>query len=208
MKLLHHRVYRNDVPVVIVFEGPDAAGKGGGIKRLADCMDPRGYEVEPTAAPNDVELSHNYLWRFWRVMPRAGHVAIFDRSWYGRVLVERVEGLCTPEDWSRAYGEINDMEKQLADFGAVIVKLLLYIDRDEQLRRFEARETDPYKQYKLTDEDWRNREKWGRYNAAFEDMLQKTNTPYAPWTIVESNDKFYSRIKILKTVTDAIENSL
>ena len=208
MKLLHHRVYRSGVPVIIAFEGPDAAGKGGGIKRLADCMDPRGYEVEPTAAPNDVELSHNYLWRFWKVMPRAGHVAIFDRSWYGRVLVERVEGLCTPEEWSRAYGEINDMEKQLADFGAVIIKLLLYIDRDEQLRRFEARETDPYKQYKLTDEDWRNREKWGRYNAAFEDMLQKTNTPYAPWTIIESNDKLYSRIKILKTVTEAIENQL
>ena len=208
MKLLQHRMYRSGVPVIVAFEGPDAAGKGGGIKRLADCMDPRGYEVEPTAAPNDVELSHNYLWRFWKVMPRAGHVAIFDRSWYGRVLVERVEGLCTPEEWSRAYGEINDMEKQLADFGAVIVKLLLYIDRDEQLRRFEARETDPYKQYKLTDEDWRNREKWGRYNTAFGDMLQKTNTQYAPWTIVESNDKLYSRIKILKTVTEAIENQL
>ncbi len=141
-------------------------------------------------------------------MPHAGHIAIFDRSWYGRVLVERVEGLCTPEEWTRAYGEINDMEKQLADFGAIIIKLLLYIDRDEQLRRFELRETDPYKQYKLTDEDWRNREKWGRYNAAFEDMLQKTNTQYAPWTIVESNDKLYSRIKILKTVTEAIENQL
>ncbi len=208
MKILHHRVYRSGVPVIIAFEGPDAAGKGGGIKRLSDCMDPRGYEVEPTAAPNDVELSHNYLWRFWRVMPQAGHVAIFDRSWYGRVLVERVEGLCKPEEWTRAYGEINDMEKQLADFGAIIIKLLLYIDRDEQLRRFELRETDPYKQYKLTDEDWRNREKWGRYNTAFEDMLQKTNTPYAPWTIVESNDKLYSRIKILKTVTEAIENQL
>jgi AMP-polyphosphate phosphotransferase len=208
MNILQHRVYRSGVPVIIAFEGPDAAGKGGGIKRLADSMDPRGYEVEPTSAPNDVELSHNYLWRFWRVMPRSGRVAIFDRSWYGRVLVERVEGLCTPEEWTRAYGEINDMEKQLSDFGAVIVKLLLYIDRDEQLRRFESRETDPYKKYKLTDEDWRNREKWGRYNAAFEDMLQKTNTSYAPWTIVESNDKYYSRIKILKTVTDAIENQL
>jgi polyphosphate:AMP phosphotransferase len=205
---LEHRLFLARVPAVIVYEGQDAAGKGGNIRRLTQGLDPRGYAVVPIAAPNDEEKARHYLWRFWREVPKAGHIAIFDRSWYGRVLVERVEGFCTDEEWKRAYREINEFERQLADFGTVIVKFWLQIDRDEQLRRFESRQENPFKRWKITDEDWRNREKWDRYKVAIVDMLQKTSTTYAPWTILEANCKLHARVKALRTVADALERGL
>jgi polyphosphate kinase 2 (PPK2 family) len=205
---LEHRLYLARVPAVIVYEGQDAAGKGGNIRRLTRGLDPRGYEVVPIAAPSDEEKARHYLWRFWRHIPKAGHITIFDRSWYGRVLVERVEGFCRDEEWRRAFREINEFERHLADFGTVVVKFWLQIDRDEQLRRFEARKENPYKQWKITEEDWRNREKWKRYKVAVVDMLQKTSTTYAPWTILEANCKRHARIKALKTVAHALENAL
>ena len=205
---IEYEIYKKRIPIVIVYEGWDAAGKGGNIKRLVQNMDPRGYEVIPVAAPNDVEKNHHYLWRFWKSMPKAGHFAIFDRSWYGRVMVERVEGFCTEAEWKRAFYEINAMEAQLASFGTVVIKFWLHIDQEEQLKRFEARQNDPYKIHKITDEDWRNREKWIRYEEAVEEMLFRTNTPHAPWTIVESNCKHYARIKALKTVIEVIEKRL
>jgi AMP-polyphosphate phosphotransferase len=205
---LEHEIYVRRIPVVIVFEGWDAAGKGGAIKRLTKLMDPRGYEVIPVAAPNDLEKAHHYLWRFWTKFPKAGHLTIFDRSWYGRVLVERVEGLCRPDECRRAYREINEMEAQFASFGTVIIKLWLQIDQDEQLRRFEARQNDAVKQWKISEEDWRNRDKWRLYETAVEDMLTKTSTNYAPWTIVESNSKRHGRIKTIRTVVEAIEQRL
>lgn len=205
---LEHEIYVRRIPVVIVYQGWDAAGKGGNIKRLVRNMDPRGYEVIPIGAPNDIELSHHYLWRFWARFPKAGHIHIFDRSWYGRVLVERVEGL-TPEDvWSRAYREINEMEEQWTSFGTIIIKFWLHIDMEEQLRRFEARQTIPYKRWKITDEDWRNREKWDVYQSAVDEMLRRTSTHYAPWTIVEANCKRFARIKAVETVIDVIEKRL
>ena len=173
---------------MIGFEGWDAAGKGGAIKRLTEKMDPRGYVVNPTASPNEVEKAHHYLWRFWKAMPKDGHVAIFDRTWYGRVMVERIEGFCTEEEWKRAYKEINDKE--------------------EQKRRFCERMENPEKRWKITDEDLRNREKWDLYEHAADEMIMRTSTAYAPWVIVEGNDKYYARIKVLKTVTDAIEKRL
>ena len=196
------------IPVVIVFEGWDAAGKGGNIKRLTESMDPRGYEVIPIAAPNDVEKAHHYLWRFWMEFPKAGHLTIFDRTWYGRVLVERIEGFCREHEWKRAYREINEMEAHITNFGAVLVKFWLHIDQDEQLRRFQERQQIPDKQWKITDEDWRNREKWGAYEQAVDEMLYRTSTAYAPWTIVEANSKLYARMKTLKTVISAIEAKL
>jgi polyphosphate:AMP phosphotransferase len=205
---LEHEVYLKRLPVAIVFEGWDAAGKGGAIRRLAQGMDPRGYEVVPFAAPNDVEKRHHYLWRFWKALPKAGHITIFDRSWYGRVLVERVEGFCTEEEWRRAYREINETEAQWADFGMVIVKFWLHIDEREQLARFNARQKDPAKRWKITDEDWRNRSKWAAYQKAVDEMIDRTDTPRAPWTIVEANSKTYARIKVLKTVIHAIERAL
>ena len=162
----------------------------------------------PVGAPSDQEKAHHYLWRFWRDVPKAGHITIFDRSWYGRVLVERVEGFCTEDEWKRAYREINEFERQLADYGTVIVKFWLHIDRDEQLRRFKARQESPLKRWKITDEDWRNRDKWKQYNAAVLDMLQRTSTTYAPWTILEANSKLYARTKALRTVADALEGAL
>ncbi len=203
---LEHRLYTARVPAVIVYEGWDAAGKGGNIRRLAAGLDPRGYEVISIAAPTAEELAHHYLWRFWRRVPKAGHIAIFDRSWYGRVLVERVEGFCTDDEWRRAYREINEFERQLTQFGTVMVKLWLHIDQDEQLRRFEARKQE--KRWKIGEEDWRNREKWRQYEIAVTEMLERTSTTYAPWTIVEANDKLYARIKALRTVADAIEAGL
>ncbi len=205
---LEHELYVAQVPALIVYEGFDAGGKGGAIKRLTRGLDPRGYEVVPTGAPTAEEKAHHYLWRFWNRVPKAGHITIFDRSWYGRVLVERVEGFCTEAEWQRAYREINEFEKQLADFGTVIVKLWLHIDRDEQLRRFQARQEDPTKQWKITDEDWRNREKWPQYEAAVTDMLERTHTKYAPWTILEANCKLHARLKALRTVADALERAL
>lgn len=199
---LEHRLYIERVPAVIVFEGWDAAGKGGAIRRLAAGQDPRGYEVISIAAPTPEELAHHYLWRFWRRVPKAGHIAIFDRSWYGRVLVERVEGFCPEDQWRRAYQEINEFERQLADFGTAMVKFWLHIDPDEQLRRFEARQQE--KQWKIGEEDWRNRQKWKQYEVAVTEMLERTSTTYAPWTIVEANDKLFARIKVLRTVADTL----
>ena len=190
------------------FEGWDAGGKGGAIKRLTAKMDARGYAVNPTASPNDIEKAHHYLWRFWRAMPKAGHIAIFDRTWYGRVMVERIEGFCTKEEWKRAYKEINDMEKDLCDAGAIVIKFWMHIDKDEQERRFRERQENPEKQWKITEEDWRNREKWDLYEDAVNEMLLRTSTDYAPWVVVEGNDKYYARIKVLKTVVDAIEDRL
>ena len=205
---IEHEIYIKRIPVLILYEGWDAAGKGGNIRRLTQSMDPRGYEVLPVAAPNDIEKAHHYLWRFWMAFPKAGHITIFDRTWYGRVLVERVEGFCREQDWKRAYREINEMEEHMANFGAILVKFWLHIDKDEQLRRFKARQQIPHKQWKITDEDWRNREKWEQYKEAIDEMLFRTSTPYAPWTIVEANSKLYARIKALKTVIAAVEAKL
>jgi polyphosphate:AMP phosphotransferase len=205
---LEYIIYKKRIPVIILYEGWDAAGKGGNIRRLIQKMDPRGYEVIPISAPNDIEKAHHYLWRFWNKMPKAGHIAIFDRSWYGRVMVERVEGFCSDNEWKRAYNEINEMEKHFINFGMVLVKFWLHIDKDEQLRRFKERESTSYKNWKLTDEDWRNREKWDFYKLAIDEMLYRTSTSYAPWTIVESNFKKYARIKTLKTVIDCIEKTI
>lgn len=205
---LHGELYRRRIPVVLGFEGWDAGGKGGAIKRLTAKMDARGYAVNPTASPNDIEKAHHYLWRFWRAMPKAGHVAIFDRTWYGRVMVERIEGFCSKEEWQRAYEEINDMERDLCDAGAIVIKFWMHIDKDEQERRFRERQENPEKQWKITDEDWRNREKWSQYEDAVNEMLLRTSTDYAPWVVVEGNDKYYARVKVLKTVVDAIEERL
>jgi polyphosphate:AMP phosphotransferase len=205
---LEHRCYRKRLPVVVAFEGWDAAGKGGAIRRLAASLDPRGYEVVPFAAPNDVEKRHHYLWRFWRSLPKAGHLTIFDRSWYGRVLVERVEGFCTDEEWERAYREINETEKQWAESGAAIMKFWLHISAAEQLKRFHEREKDPDKRWKITPEDWRNREKWDAYKSAVDEMLLRTDKPHARWTVVEANSKLFARVKVLKTVIKTIEAAL
>ena len=208
MEKLHGELYRRRIPVVLGFEGWDAGGKGGAIKRLTQKMDPRGYVVNPTASPNDIEKAHHYLWRFWKAMPKDGHVAIFDRTWYGRVMVERIEGFCTKEEWQRAYKEINDMEKDLHDAGAIVIKFWMHIDKDEQERRFRERQENPEKQWKITDEDWRNREKWDQYEDSVNEMLLRTSTDYAPWVVVEGNDKYYARIKVLSTVVKAIEERL
>lgn len=205
---LEHELYQRRKPAVIVYEGWDAAGKGGNIRRLTQGLDPRGYEVVPIAAPTAEEKAHHFLWRFWRGLPKAGHISIFDRSWYGRVLVERVEGFCSEDAWRRSYREINEFERQLANFGTVIVKFWLHIDSQEQLRRFEDRQSRPEKQWKITDEDWRNRAKWPAYETAVADMLQETSTTYAPWTILEANCKLYARVKALRTVVDALERAL
>lgn len=205
---IEHEIYIKRIPVMIMYEGWDAAGKGGNIRRLTSPMDPRGYEVIPVAAPNDIEKAHHYLWRFWNEIPKAGHITIFDRTWYGRVLVERVEGFCSAVEWKRAYREINETEEQFTNFGGVILKFWIHISKEEQLARFEARQKDPNKQWKITDEDWRNREKWGEYKEAVDEMLFRTSTTFAPWTIVESNFKYYARIKVLKTVIDEVEKKL
>ena len=205
---LHSELYRLRIPVVIGFEGWDAGGKGGAIKRLTSNLDPRGYRVNPTAAPNDIEKVHHYLWRFWNSVPKAGHIAIFDRTWYGRVMVERIEGFCSEAEWRRAYQEINEMESHMANAGAVVLKFWLHIDKDEQERRFRERQANPAKQWKITDEDWRNREKWDQYEEAINEMLIRTSTTYAPWIVVEGNDKRYARVKVLQTVVDALEKKV
>lgn len=206
--VLHGELYRRRIPVVIGFEGWDAGGKGGAIKRLTEKMDPRGYRVHPTASPNDIEKVHHYLWRFWNNIPKDGHIAIFDRTWYGRVMVERIEGFCTTREWQRAYQEINDMEAHLAQHGTIVLKFWIQIDKDEQERRFKERMDNPEKQWKITDEDWRNRQKWDEYEKAVDEMLVRTSTTYAPWTIVEGNSKYYARIKVLETVVNAMEERL
>ncbi len=205
---LHNELYHKKIPVIIAYEGWDAAGKGGNIKRIAAALDPRGYEVHPIASPEPAEKARHYLWRFWNRLPKDGHIAIFDRTWYGRVMVERLEGFCSENDWQRAYNEINEFEKELADWNAVIIKFWVQIDKDTQLARFTERQNTPEKQWKITDEDWRNREKWDLYEEAIDEMLQKTNTTYAPWYVLESNDKKYARIKALKTVIKAMEKKL
>ncbi len=205
---LHGQLYAKRIPVVLAFEGWDAGGKGGAIKRLTEALDPRGYTVNPTSAPNDIERAHHYLWRFWNHMPKDGHIAIFDRTWYGRVMVERIEGFCSVDEWERAYKEINDMESQLHSHGAIVIKFWMQIDKDEQERRFTERQNTPEKAWKITDEDWRNREKWDLYEQAVDEMLIRTSTTYAPWIIVEGNDKYYARVKVLETVVTALEKRL
>ena len=202
---LQRRIIDEKVPVVIMFEGWDASGKGGAIKRLTEFIDPRGYQVWGISAPTPEEKAHHYLWRFWTRLPERGAIAIFDRSWYGRVLVERVEKFARDDEWKRAYDEINCFEKMIVADGAVLCKFWLEISEKEQLRRFEERADNPYKSWKLTTEDWRNRKKLPKYLAAAEDMFPKTSTDYAPWTLVEAEDKKYARIKVVRTVVEAIE---
>ena len=194
--------------MICVFEGNDAAGKGGAIRRVTAAMDSRFYTIVPIAAPSDEEKVQPYLWRFWRKLPRTGHTTIFDRSWYGRVLVERVEGFCSRPDWLRAYGEINDFEEAVSRHGAIVCKFWLSITDEEQLARFKEREATGYKRFKLTDEDWRNREKWDDYVRAVCDMVERTSTEIAPWTLVEANSKYYARIKVLKTLCERLESEL
>ena len=208
LTLLHSEIYAKRIPVVLAFEGWDAGGKGGAIKRLTRALDPRGYTVNPTSSPNDIERAHHYLWRFWTKMPKDGHIAIFDRTWYGRVMVERIEGFCTTQEWQRAFKEMNQMEQQLVNHGAIVIKFWMHIDKEEQERRFKERQENPDKQWKITDEDWRNREKWDQYEDAVNEMLKKTSTAYAPWHILESVDKKYARIKALKIVIKEIEKAL
>ena len=208
LERLHSELYRYRIPVVLGFEGWDAAGKGGAIRRLTAHLDPRGYKVCPTASPNDVEKIHHYMWRFWNNFPKDGHIAIFDRTWYGRVMVERIEGFCTEDEWRRAYREINDVEAHLVHSGAVVLKFWIHIDKDEQERRFNDRMKNPEKQWKITDEDWRNREKWDQYEEAVNEMLERTSTKDAPWIVVEGNSKYYARIKVLETVVDALEKKI
>jgi polyphosphate:AMP phosphotransferase len=196
------------VSAVAVFEGWDAAGKGGAIRRLTEAMDPRLYRVISVAAPTDEERAHHYLWRFWRHLPRAGRVTVYDRSWYGRVLVERVEGFASDEAWRRAYLEINDFEQQLAEAGVVLAKFWLHISPEEQLRRFEERQSTEYKRHKITDEDWRNREKWGAYHQAVNEMVVRTSTRAAPWTLVSGNDKRVARVQVLETFARRLERVL
>jgi len=194
--------------VIIVMEGPDASGKGGAIKRLTERLDPRVLRVFSIVKPTPEEFAHHYLWRFWTRLPRYGNMTIFDRSWYGRVLVERVEGFCTEVEWKRAYQEINEFERLLMDDGAIIVKLYLHISKDEQLARFKSREEDPYKHWKITEEDWRNRRNWDQHNEAAEDMFDKTSTERAPWFVIPANYKWYCRVKVVRTVTEQITRAL
>jgi AMP-polyphosphate phosphotransferase len=208
LRELHFLMYDAQVPVLALFEGWDAAGKGGAIKRITETLEPRGYTVSSFSAPRGEEKTHHYLWRFWKPLPRTGHLGIFDRSYYGRVLVERVEGFCSEQEWRRAYREINEFEAQQTAFGMVIVKFWLQISKEEQLRRFRDRERDPFRAYKLTPEDWRNRARWDEYALAVEDMLTRTSTPRARWTVVEAEDKRYARVKVVKTLVAAIEERL
>ncbi|MCF7995829.1 MAG: polyphosphate:AMP phosphotransferase [Chromatiaceae bacterium] len=202
------KAYKQQRTTVLVFEGVDAGGKGGAIRRITSAVDARLYRTIPIAAPTDEEKAHHYLWRFWRHLPRAGHIIIYDRSWYGRVLVERVEGFAAEDEWRRAYAEINEFEEQLVENGAVLLKFWLHVSEEEQLQRFQDREKTPYKQYKITDEDWRNREKWPHYKIAVNEMIARTSTEYAPWTLVEGNDKQFARIKVMKTVCERLRDTL
>ncbi|MFO1379708.1 MAG: polyphosphate:AMP phosphotransferase [Chitinivorax sp.] len=206
-QLVRDRKFR-DRSLIVVFEGNDAAGKGGSIRRISAALDARQYQIFPVAAPSEEERAQPYLWRFWRNLPRKGRVAIFDRSWYGRVLVERVEGFCSHADWMRAYAEINEYEQQLVAHGAIIVKFWLAISPDEQLRRFKEREEIGFKRFKITEEDWRNRDKWDDYVQAVGDMVDRTSTTIAPWTLVEANDKYHCRVKVLETLCEAIRANM
>jgi polyphosphate kinase 2 (PPK2 family) len=205
---LSQKLMKKNRSAIIVFEGWDAAGKGGAIRRLTERLDPRHYVAHPIAAPQGEDKSHHYLYRFWRRLPHRGQIAIFDRSWYGRVLVERIEGFCQEDDWRRAYREINEFEAQVERHGATIVKLWVHISKEEQLKRFEERGSDPLKNWKLTPDDWRNRDKWDAYVQAIDEMFEKTSTEAAPWTIVPGNDKRYARVKVLQTVAAALSKDL
>jgi len=205
---LGNRIYRRKIPVIIAYEGWDAAGKGGNIKRITEALDPRDFVVEPIASPEPHEKARHYLWRFWTRLPKTGHITIFDRTWYGRVMVERLEGFCSENDWQRAYNEINEFEKELTNWGAVIIKFWVQIDKDTQLERFTDRQNTPEKQWKITDEDWRNREKWDLYETAVDEMIAKTSTAFAPWYVLESVDKKYARIKALKIVIEQLKKAL
>jgi AMP-polyphosphate phosphotransferase len=204
---LQRAVIESKHNLIVVVEGPDAAGKGGAIRRLVEKLDPRTFRVYSVVKPTQEEYQHHYLWRFWNKLPPYGQIAIFDRSWYGRVLVERVEGLATPVEWKRAYREINEFERLLAEDGTLIVKVYFHITKDEQLERFKRREADPLKHWKITEEDWRNRRKWAEHNEAAEDMFEQTWTHYAPWTVVEANFKWYARLKFLRTTIRALESA-
>lgn len=210
LKLLNQQRILKDSKrsLVVVVEGPDASGKGGSIKRVVERLDPRLVRVYSIVKPTPEEHARQYLWRFWRRLPVRGGTAIFDRSWYGRVLVERVEGFATDAEWKRAYREINEFERQLTDDGTILVKIYLHITKDEQLSRFRRREEDPYKHWKISEEDWRNRKKWNEHNAAAEDMFEETSTEVAPWTIVPANYKWSARVRVVKTVLDAVEKAL
>ncbi|TGK84867.1 UDP-galactose-lipid carrier transferase [Leptospira bourretii] len=215
MKVLKNRIREltflskaKDRPILFVFEGWDAAGKGGAIRRLTQEIDPRLFEVHNISAPNAEEIQHHYLWRFWNRIPKKGHVGIFDRSYYGRVLVERVEGFATESEWSRAYEEILLFEEQLVSFGTIVIKFWLHIDSEEQLLRFETRKNDPLKRWKLTDEDWRNRDKWTLYEEAANQMFAKTDAPKAPWFLVPANDKYFARKMVLETVAYRLQEEL
>lgn len=205
---LSHFLAKKKRSVVIVFEGWDAGGKGGTIRRLTSLVDPRLYVVHSIAAPNDVEKKHHYLWRFWNLLPKSGVIGIFDRSWYGRVLVERVEGFCQKEEWERAYNEILHFEMDLLDSRAIVLKFWLHISQEEQLSRFNSRKEDPLKRWKLTEEDWRNREKWNFYEDAANQMFEKTNHPLAPWYIIPSNNKHYARVMVLKIFCERLSREM
>jgi polyphosphate kinase 2 (PPK2 family) len=209
LRLLNHQLtlHESKRSVIIVLEGPDAAGKGGVIKRLVERLDPRLLRVHSIVKPTVEEYQHHYLWRFWNKLPPYGQLVIFDRSWYGRVLVERVESFATEKEWKRAYQEINEFERLLVDDGAVVMKFYLHITKDEQLFRFKRREADPYKHWKISDEDWRNRKKWELHNRAAEDMFEKTSTAIAPWQVVAANYKWFARVKVVKTVVDRMEEA-
>ena len=202
---LHRKALKKKISTILLFEGADAAGKGGAIRRITAALDARHYQVIPIAAPTDEERAHHYLWRFWRHLSRAGRINIFDRSWYGRVLVERVEGFAAEDEWRRAFAEVNEFEEQLTDHGILLVKYWVHITKDEQLERFKAREETPHKRWKLTEEDWRNREKWDDYDLAVNDIVERTSTHSAPWVLVEGNDKRFARIKVISTFCDRLE---
>jgi polyphosphate:AMP phosphotransferase len=205
---LQRKASGQGVSMILLFEGWDAAGKGGAIRRVTSALDPRAYRVVPVAAPTDEERARHYLWRFWRHLSRAGRVTIFDRSWYGRVLVERVDGLATEAEWTRAYAEIEDFERQLTEHRIVLVKCWLHITKEEQEKRFTERAKSPYKSWKLTDEDWRNREKWDAYELAVNEMVARTSTRHAPWHLIPANDKNYARVEVLRAASDALARTL
>jgi polyphosphate kinase 2 (PPK2 family) len=205
---LQRKAHEKGISTILVFEGWDAAGKGGAIRRITGALDARDYQVIAISAPTDEEKARHYLWRFWRHLSRAGRITVFDRSWYGRVLVERVEGFATEDEYRRGYGEINHFEEQLAGHGSLLVKFWIHITKDEQLRRFRDRKRTEYKRWKITPEDWRNRNRWNDYTLAVNEMVARTSTRVAPWTLVEGNDKNFARIKVMKTLADRMEKRL
>lgn len=209
LKLLNYQrsLAESNRNLIVLFEGPDAAGKGGAIKRLVERLDPRMLRVHSVVKPTQEEYAHHYMWRFWKNLPQYGQIAVFDRSWYGRVLVERVEGFAADSEWKRAYQEITEFERMLVDDGTVFVKIYMHISKDEQLLRFKRRESDPYKHWKITDEDWRNRRKWDEHNEAAEGMFEKTSTDFARWQILPSNYKWHARVEVIRTVNSALENA-